>query len=202
MTPLLFSSDHYLSKVSCKFHIHNFKRYSYEIPYHSFWTDSMYHSNSATLPLATVWLWDLILVIAGPSEDRLSIWRCRLTSIGIPILKIRRSRDRLIFNMAIPVPGKDGLYTETGPRYPSSFRHQVRYSAHDGPHCGPDIILNISDDEILRDSISLDKKAGHHMWRWYRKHIFCSIRGSDTAWIWRAIIIIVKTYYDQWIVTI
>ena len=31
------------------------------------------------------------------------------------MLKIRRSRDRLIFTMGIPIPGKDGLYIETGP---------------------------------------------------------------------------------------
>ena len=31
------------------------------------------------------------------------------------MLKIRRSRDRLIFNIGIPIPGKDGLYIETGP---------------------------------------------------------------------------------------
>ena len=35
--------------------------------------------------------------------------------IGIPMLKIRRSRDRLIFNMEIPIPGKDGLYIEMEP---------------------------------------------------------------------------------------
>ena len=35
-------------------------------------------------------------------------------SIGIPILKIGRSCDRLIFNMGIPIPGNDGLYIETG----------------------------------------------------------------------------------------
>ena len=34
------------------------------------------------------------------------------------MLKIRRSRDRLIFNMGIPIPGKDGLYSETGPWRP------------------------------------------------------------------------------------
>ena len=34
----------------------------------------------------------------------------------IPMLKIRRYRDRLIFNMGITIPGKDGLYIETGPR--------------------------------------------------------------------------------------
>ena len=48
----------------------------------------------------------------GPSQYE----KCRLTSIGIPVLKIRRSRDRLIFKMGIPIPGKDGLYIETGRR--------------------------------------------------------------------------------------
>ena len=40
-----------------------------------------------------------------------------ITSIGIPMLKISRSRDRLIFNMRIPIPGKDVLYIERGPRW-------------------------------------------------------------------------------------
>ena len=31
------------------------------------------------------------------------------------MLKIRRSRNRLIFNMWIPIPGKDGLYIEMEP---------------------------------------------------------------------------------------
>ena len=31
------------------------------------------------------------------------------------MLKIRRSRDRLIFNMGIPIPGKDGLILRRGP---------------------------------------------------------------------------------------
>ena len=31
------------------------------------------------------------------------------------MLKIRRSCDRLIFNMGIPIPGKNYLYIETGP---------------------------------------------------------------------------------------
>ena len=30
------------------------------------------------------------------------------------MIKIRRSRDRLIFAMRISNPGKDGLYIETG----------------------------------------------------------------------------------------
>ena len=49
------------------------------------------------------------------NQGVIQISSCRLTSIGIPMLKIRRSHDRLIFNMGIPIPGKDGLYIETGP---------------------------------------------------------------------------------------
>ena len=41
--------------------------------------------------------------------DRLSS-KMHLTSIGIPMLKIRRSHDRLIFNTGIPIPENDGLY--------------------------------------------------------------------------------------------
>ena len=31
------------------------------------------------------------------------------------MLKIGQSRDRLIFNIGLPIPGKDGPYIETGP---------------------------------------------------------------------------------------
>ena len=47
-------------------------------------------------------------------------WR-HLTSILSPILKVRRSHDRLILNMIIPIPGKDGLHIETGARFPTRF---------------------------------------------------------------------------------
>ena len=50
---------------------------------------------------------------SGPSQYK---DRCRLTSIGIPMLNIRRSHDRLIFKMGRPIPGNDCLYIETGPR--------------------------------------------------------------------------------------
>ena len=43
-----------------------------------------------------------------------------MSSIEIPMLKIRRSRDRLIFNMRILIHVKDGLYNETGPWTPFS----------------------------------------------------------------------------------
>ena len=36
------------------------------------------------------------------------------------MLKIKWSGDCLIFNMEIHIPGKDGLYIETGPRFQSS----------------------------------------------------------------------------------
>ena len=38
-----------------------------------------------------------------------------------PQVKIRRSRDRIIFNMEIPIPGYDGLYIEMGPWTTVSF---------------------------------------------------------------------------------
>ena len=64
--------------------------------------------------------WCLLLAQHSSNQNpgAVSIKGCRLTSIGIPVLKIRRSCDRLIFNMGIPIPGKDGLYIETGPRFP------------------------------------------------------------------------------------
>ena len=44
-----------------------------------------------------------------------SIRKTVLLGMAIPMLKIRRPTGRLIFNMGIPIPGKDGLYIETGP---------------------------------------------------------------------------------------
>ena len=49
----------------------------------------------------------------GFAPGAVSMQRC-LTSKGIPVFKIRRSRDRLIFNMGILISGKDGPYIETG----------------------------------------------------------------------------------------
>ena len=44
--------------------------------------------------------------------------------MGIPVLKIRCSCDRLIFNMGIPIPAIDGLYIEMGPWLFSLPGHQ------------------------------------------------------------------------------
>ena len=43
-------------------------------------------------------------------QKAVSCYRCRLNSIGIPMLKITRSRDRLIFNMGIPYMERQSLY--------------------------------------------------------------------------------------------
>ena len=42
--------------------------------------------------------------------DRLNI---KMLSLGIPIIKIRRSHDRLIFNMGIPIQGPGFLIAFT-----------------------------------------------------------------------------------------
>ena len=49
-------------------------------------------------------------------QGAVSIRKTVLPGMAIPMLKIRRPNGRLIFNMGIPIPGKDGLYIETGPR--------------------------------------------------------------------------------------
>ena len=40
----------------------------------------------------------------APPEGRLNI-RTLIPAMGIPMLKIRRSRDRLVFTMGIPIAG-------------------------------------------------------------------------------------------------
>ena len=56
------------------------------------------------------------LVNRSPGWDRgpESIKRCNLTSIGNPIVEIRRSYDRLISTMGFPIPVRH-LYIESGP---------------------------------------------------------------------------------------
>ena len=50
-------------------------------------------------------------------------YKDRLSRYGIPMSKIRRSRNRIIFNMGIPVLVRQRLYTETPPgRYGGQIR--------------------------------------------------------------------------------
>ena len=60
-----------------------------------------------------------------------SIKRCHLTSIGNPIVEIRRSYDRLISTMGFPILVRRHLYIESGPWYlfliiPQGFIRHVR----------------------------------------------------------------------------
>ena len=58
------------------------------------------------------WQWSCASeAILGPD----SIKRCHLTSIGNPIVEIRRSYDRLISTMEFPIPVRRHLYIESGP---------------------------------------------------------------------------------------
>ena len=66
-----------------------------------------------------LWIWlALTLTLLLSLYNKLgavSIRKTVLLGMAIPMLKIRRPTGRLIFNMGIPIPGKDGLYIETGP---------------------------------------------------------------------------------------
>ena len=74
--------------------------------------------------------------LPGPmrTQGAVSIRKTVLPGMAIPMLKIRRPNGRLIFNMGIPIPGKDGLYIETGPRcllpYGVTRQHRVNTLEH------------------------------------------------------------------------
>ena len=51
----------------------------------------------------------------GGGGGGVSVQRCHFTSIGIPVFKIRWSRDCLIFNMGILIPGKTVFVLRQGP---------------------------------------------------------------------------------------
>ena len=61
-------------------------------------------------------LWGRQLFILRASHSRaLSQYKDRFSGVGIPMLKIRRSLDRLIFNKGIPILVRRHLYIEMGP---------------------------------------------------------------------------------------
>ena len=67
--------------------------------------------------LALPWgdcLWRIFTVLYQEPGGRLNI-QTSPYQYRDPMLKIRGSCDRLIFNMGIPIPGKDSLYIETEP---------------------------------------------------------------------------------------
>ena len=88
-------------RIECRsspsFFMRSLTSYSWVSLMNSLWTNKFRNS------LASAWT-----VFKLNSQGPVSIKRCRLTGNGISMLKI-------IFNMGIPIPGKDGLYIETGP---------------------------------------------------------------------------------------
>ena len=65
-----------------------------------------------------VWCIGHIIHMSFHISDNLgpdSIKRCHLTSIGNPIVEIRRSYDRLISTMGFHIPVRRHLYIESGP---------------------------------------------------------------------------------------
>ena len=63
----------------------------------------------------------VIVVVAIVNRDMgpVSIWICRLSSIGNPIVEIRRPKDRLISTMGIPLLVWRHTFTESPPDYSS-----------------------------------------------------------------------------------
>ena len=62
-------------------------------------------------------------IILGNKLGPDSILRSHLTNIGDPMVEIRRSYDRLISTMGFPIPVRQHLYIESGPRCTCIFYH-------------------------------------------------------------------------------
>ena len=77
---------------------------------------SQYDNTLSLFTLFSHLKWWTIIIFAKCPLGAVSIRKTVLPGMAIPMLKIRRPNGRLIFNMGIPIPGKDGLYIETGPR--------------------------------------------------------------------------------------
>ena len=97
---------------------------------------------------ATSWRKCDVIIILGPG----SLKRCHLTSIGNPIVEIRRSYDRLISTMGFPILVRWHLYIESGPwcqRCPWHRILKISYDTLDRVHW------------ILTDDANWQKKALH-----------------------------------------
>ena len=92
--------------------------------YFSSWVSSCLNINSRT---RSNWTFskEIPMADAKSNQGAVSIRKTVLPGMAIPMLKIRRPNGRLIFNMGIPIPGKDGLYIEMGPRPSSWITHQL-----------------------------------------------------------------------------
>ena len=90
---------------------------------HWSWGNIIYHVLLKNITMAC-----MFQNILAKTQGAVSIRKTVLPGMAIPMLKIRRPNGRLIFNMEIPIPGKDGLYIETGPWYP--FRRRYNRSSY------------------------------------------------------------------------
>ena len=83
--------------------------------------------------------------------------RC-LINIEIPIIMIRRSQYRLIFNMGIPIPRKDDLYIDTEPWWRKACYVSSSPPGQNGPHFSDDIFSCIFVNEKFCISIKISLK--------------------------------------------
>ena len=96
----------------------------------------------------------------GVELGAVSISRCRLTSIGTPKLKIRRSRDRLIFNLGIPIlilrwgPGDNSLSGPIMAQFSDVYMH------HQASTC--ELLINISVVPVFVLSYAINFSAETH----------------------------------------
>ena len=119
---------------SCSLHVLEYSKISY-MPFGMLWSDQwnihwcpkklekyMSDFEISTVPTDGLTsfgnklsLWDQLAVstflVLGPG----SIWTCHLTSIGNPIVEIRRSDDRLISTMGFPILLRRHLYIDSEP---------------------------------------------------------------------------------------
>ena len=86
-----------------------------------------YNNGITILQYKTPFTWNIIhmncivktfLWTFAVAQDQGAVSIRKTVSLGmvIPMLKIRRPKDCLIFNMGIPIPGKTVFYIETRPR--------------------------------------------------------------------------------------
>ena len=86
---------------------------------------------------------------------------CRLTSIGNPIVEIRRSQDRLISTMGFPILVRQHLYIELGPwcRFQSTSLRTANHLVSGGCYV-------VTTFDVTNGKTLLDFKEGQNI-TWY-----------------------------------
>ena len=85
------------------------------------------------------------------------------------MLKIRRSRDRLIFNMGIPIPGKDGLYIETGP---CNHCNSIHEPMPEPTKHGHGILADLPDEFSHKPTYLSIRRRGLPIIQSYHRHVW------------------------------